>query len=62
MTANAHLDPLYDAVIEATEESIINALLAAETLEGRDGVTAHALDAALLEDAMRKGTIRKGTA
>jgi D-aminopeptidase len=62
MTANAHLDPLYDAVIEATEESIINALLAAETLEGRDGVTAHGLDAALLGDAMRTGTHRKGTA
>lgn len=54
MLANAHLDPLYDAVIEATEESIINALLAAETLAGRDGVVAHGLDADLLAVTMRQ--------
>jgi D-aminopeptidase len=52
MLANAHLDPLYDAVIEATEESIINALLAAETLDGRDGVVAHGLDASLLRETL----------
>jgi D-aminopeptidase len=54
MVANAHLDPLYDAVIEATEESIVNALLAAETMTGRDGVVAHGLDADLLVDALRR--------
>jgi D-aminopeptidase len=54
MLANAHLDPLYDAVIEATEESIINALLAARTLTGRDGVVAHGLDADLLADKLRQ--------
>ncbi len=53
MLANAHLDPLYDAVIEATEESILNALLAAETLTGRDGVVAHGLDPELLTDALK---------
>jgi D-aminopeptidase len=30
--------------VEATEESILNALLGAETMTGRDGITAHALD------------------
>jgi D-aminopeptidase len=35
-------------VIEATEEAVVNALLAAETMTGRDGVTAHALDPARL--------------
>ena len=35
--------PLFDATIEATEESIVNALVAAETMTGRDGITAHAL-------------------
>jgi D-aminopeptidase len=30
-------------VIEATEEAILNALVAAETMMGRDGITAHAL-------------------
>ena len=31
-------------VVEATEEAILNALLAAETMTGRDGITAHRLD------------------
>jgi D-aminopeptidase len=34
---------LFDAVIEATEESIVNALVGARTMIGRDGITAHAL-------------------
>ena len=37
------IGPLFDATIEATEEAIVNALLAAETMTGRDGITAHAL-------------------
>ena len=37
------IDALFDAVIEATEESIVNALVAASTMVGRDGITAHAL-------------------
>jgi len=37
------IDALFDATIEATEEAIINALVAAETMTGRDGITAHAL-------------------
>jgi len=43
----------HDAAIEATEEAIVNALLAAETMTGRDGIVAHALDAALLAGALR---------
>ena len=39
----AVIDVLFDAVIEATEEAIVNALIAAETMTGRDGATAHAL-------------------
>jgi D-aminopeptidase len=41
--ADACLDPLFYGVIEATEEAVVNALLAAETMTGRDGITAHAL-------------------
>src|SRR3954447_26539230 len=37
------IDALFDAVIEATEEAIVNSLVAAETMVGRDEVTAHAL-------------------
>jgi D-aminopeptidase len=42
--ADAHITPLFHGVIEATEEAVVNALLAAETMTGRDGVTAYALD------------------
>jgi D-aminopeptidase len=34
---DAHLTPLFRGVVESTEESIINSILRAETLEGRDG-------------------------
>ncbi len=37
------IDRLFDAVIESTEEAIVNALVAAETTVGRDGITAFAL-------------------
>jgi D-aminopeptidase len=38
------IDPLFQAVVEATEEAILNALCAAQTLEGRDGRIAYAMD------------------
>jgi D-aminopeptidase len=43
MVRNEGMDGLFDAAIEATEEAIVNALVAAETLTGKDGHTAHAL-------------------
>jgi D-aminopeptidase len=43
MLPNERLTPLFDAVVEATEEGIVNALCAAETMTGKDGVTAHEL-------------------
>lgn len=43
MVADRSIDPLFEAVIEATEEAIVNTLIAAQTVVGRDGVTAHAL-------------------
>ncbi len=54
MLSNAYINPLFDAVIEATEEAILNALLAAETMTGRDGITAYRLDPAQLVDVMRQ--------
>ncbi len=50
MLSLCHLDPIFEAVVEATAEAILNALLQAGTMTGRDGVTAYALDGrALLE-------------
>ena len=37
------LDTLYHAVIDATEEAILNAMVAAETMTGINGNTLHAL-------------------
>ncbi|MBA2299760.1 MAG: P1 family peptidase, partial [Chloroflexi bacterium] len=37
------IDKLFDATIESVEEAIVNALVAATTVVGRDGITAHAL-------------------
>jgi D-aminopeptidase len=38
-----YIDPFYEAVVEATEEAIVNAMVAAETMTGRDGITVHRL-------------------
>jgi D-aminopeptidase len=45
------LSPLFAAVAEATEEAILNALLAASDMTGRDGITAHAMTPDLLSRA-----------
>jgi len=44
MLSLTYIDPLFEAAMEATEEAILNAMLQAQTMTGRDGVTAHALD------------------
>jgi D-aminopeptidase len=54
MLPHPALDRLFYATIEATEEAIANALLGAETMTGRDGITAHAMDPDLLVDVMRR--------
>ena len=54
MVSDGHLDDLYWATIEATEEAILNAMLAAETMTGRDGITFHALPHDRLVEVMRR--------
>ena len=44
MLSNSQITPVIDATVEATEEAIINALIAAETMVGRDGNRSEALD------------------
>ena len=53
-SSTAHIDPLFYAAVEATEAAIVNALLAAETMTGRDGITAHALGAERLVEVLSK--------
>ena len=49
---NEQINPLFEAVVDATEEAILNALLAAETMTGRAAHTAHALEPELLLGAL----------
>jgi D-aminopeptidase len=56
MLDNESIDPLFYATIEATEEAIVNALVAAETMTGKDGSTAYRLDHDLLVEAMSTAT------
>ena len=53
MVVDEGINPLLEAAAEATEEAITNALLAAETMTGRDGITAHAIDPDRLVAIMR---------
>ena len=55
------VDPLFEATVEATEEAIVNALVAAETMTGRDGIVAHRLPHDRLVEVMRRhGRLRGG--
>ncbi|WP_460450711.1 DmpA family aminopeptidase [Alsobacter sp. SYSU BS001988] len=45
-----NLDPLFAAAAEATEEAILNALVAADTMSGRDGRTAQAIDGPVMAE------------
>ena len=51
---NGELTPLFDATVEATEEAIVNALVAARTMTGINGNTAHALPIDQLQAVLRK--------
>ena len=54
MLANRCLDPLFDAVVEATEEAIVNVLVAAGTMTGVGGVVARGLEPAILADLLTR--------
>jgi D-aminopeptidase len=50
--SNTYITDLFDAVVEATEEAVVNAVLSAETMTGADDRTVHALPGRLLLDAL----------
>ena len=54
MLSYAHANELFYAAIEATEEAILNALLAAETMTGRDGNTVYALEPEVLVETLAR--------
>ena len=48
------LDYLYEAVVDATEEAIINAIVAAETMTGINGVRIDKLEHATIQEILRQ--------
>ena len=52
--ADEWIDILFQATVEATAEAVLNALVAAETMTGRDGNTAFAILHDRLRDVMRR--------
>lgn len=51
---NDAMGPIFLAAVEATEEAIVNALIAAETMTGVDGYTVYALPHDRLQAALKK--------
>ena len=50
------MDVLFDLTIEATEEAIVNAMVAAETVTGYRGYTVHAIDHDQLTSALQENS------
>jgi D-aminopeptidase len=54
VTSRWRMNDLFEAAVEATEAAILNALLAAETMAGIGGHTAHAVDPEILLEVLRR--------
>jgi D-aminopeptidase len=58
--ADTHLNPLFAATVEATQEALLNALTMATTVVGRDGNKAEAINLPRLRDILKRyGTARR---
>ncbi|MDA2935531.1 P1 family peptidase [Acidobacteria bacterium AH-259-D05] len=54
MIPNSRITPIFSATVQATEEAIINAIVTAETMTGRDGNTVYGLPHERLKEVMKK--------
>jgi L-aminopeptidase/D-esterase-like protein len=54
MLSNRYITDLFEATVQATEEAIINALIAAETMTGMNGRTVSAIPHERVRDILRK--------
>ena len=54
MLNNEEINPLFEATVESTEEAVINAMVAAETMTGYDGHTVYALPHDKLREVLKK--------
>jgi D-aminopeptidase len=54
MLPNEHMDALFEATVQATEEAVVNALVAAKTMAGPQGHTVEALPHDRLREVLKK--------
>jgi D-aminopeptidase len=54
MLPNERMNPLFEATVQATEEAVVNALVAAETMVGRDGHKVIALPHDRVKEVLKK--------
>ncbi len=54
MLPNEMINPIFNATVDATEEAIVNAMVAAETMTGANGNTVHALPHDRLREVLKK--------
>ena len=54
MLPNDRINPIFAATVQATEEAIINAMIAAETMTGANGNTVYAIPHDRLKEVMKK--------
>jgi L-aminopeptidase/D-esterase-like protein len=54
MLPNDRIDPLFQATIDATEEAVVNAMLAAQTMTGADGIRVFGLPGERVVEVLRK--------
>ena len=54
MLANDSMDPIFQATVEAVEEAIVNAMIAAETMTGIENHRVRAIDREMLRTVLKK--------
>jgi D-aminopeptidase len=54
LLANERMDALFEATVQATEEAVVNAMVAAQTMTGKDGYTVEALPHGKLREVLKK--------
>jgi L-aminopeptidase/D-esterase-like protein len=54
MLPNDRMDALFEATVQATEEAVVNALVAAQTMTGADGHTVEALPHERLHEILKR--------
>ena len=60
--AGRGLDALFEAVVEATEEAVLNSMLTSPTTVGRDGHVSEGLDPELVREHLARASTMSGTA